>query len=195
MKTVLAGQDFRYELDGRSLTIEDVITLSRRSEYASCALSAEAMEKIRATRDLKRELISRETPIYGVTTGFGDSAHRQISASKTARLQQNMLRFLGSGTGPIASPEVTRAAMLLRANCLARGNSGVRLELVERLLLYLNNDVLPLIPERGSCGASGDLVPLSYLGGALVGEVEVLHDGEVKDSRELLDELDLEPMV
>ncbi|HKH39048.1 MAG TPA: aromatic amino acid ammonia-lyase, partial [Rubrobacter sp.] len=194
MKTVLPGQGFRFELDGRSLTIEDVVAFSRRSEYASCALSAEAVEKITATRALKRDLIGREVPIYGVTTGFGDSAHRQISASKTARLQQNMLRFLGSGTGPITSPEVTRAAMLLRANCLARGNSGVRLELVERLLFYLNNDLLPLIPERGSCGASGDLVPLSYVGAALVGEVEVLHDGEVKDSKELLGELGLEPL-
>src|ERR671911_8737 len=194
MKTVLPGQGFRFELDGRSLTIDDVVTFSRRSEYASCDLSAEAVEKIRATRALKRDLIGREVPIYGVSTGFGDSAHRQISASKTAHLQQNMLRFLGSGTGPIASPEVTRAAMLLRANCLARGNSGVRLELVERLLFYLNNDVLPLIPERGSCGASGDLVPLSYVGAALVGEAEVLHDGEVKDSKELLHELSLEPL-
>src|SRR5215204_3080320 len=114
MKTVLPGQDFRFELDGRSLTIEDVVAFSRRSEYASCALSAEAVEKITATRALKRDLIGREVPIYGVTTGFGDSAHRQISASKTARLQQNMLRFLGSGTGPITSPEVTRAAVLLR---------------------------------------------------------------------------------
>src|ERR687897_2267850 len=194
MKTVLPGQGFRFELDGRSLTIEDVVAFARRSGDAECALSAESAEKIEATRRLKQDLISREMPIYGVTTGFGDSAHRQISPSKPARLQQNLLRFLGSGTGPLASPEVTRAAMLLRANCLVRGNSGVRLELVERLLLYLNNDVLPLIPERGSCGASGDLVPLSYLGGALVGEVEVLHDGEVKDSRDLLDELGLEPM-
>src|SRR5829696_327133 len=89
MKTVLPGQGFRFELDGRSLTIEDVVAFSRRSEYASCALSAEAVEKITATRALKRDLIGREVPIYGVTTGFGDSAHRQISASKTARLQRN----------------------------------------------------------------------------------------------------------
>jgi phenylalanine ammonia-lyase len=195
MKTVLPGQGFRFELDGRSLTIEDVIKFSRRSGDASCALSDEAVEKIRATRALKRDLISRETPIYGVTTGFGDSANRQISPSKTARLQQNMLRLLGAGTGQISSPEITRAVMLLRANCLAKGNSGVRLELVERLLFYLNNDILPLIPERGSCGASGDLIPLSYVGSALVGEVDVLHDGEVKDSKNLLNELGFEPIV
>src|ERR671933_202184 len=99
MKTVLPGQGFRFELDGRSLTIEDVIKFSRRSGDASCALSAEAVEKIRATRALKRDLISRETPIYGVTTGFGDSENRQISPSKTARLRQNMLRCLGAGKG------------------------------------------------------------------------------------------------
>ena len=118
----------------------------------------------RGVAQLKHDLIAREIPIYGVTTGFGDSAHRQIAPEKAAQLQQNMLRFLGAGTGQIASPEVTRATMLLRANCLAKGNSGVRLELVERLLELLNHDVLPLIPERGSCGASGDLVPLSYVG-------------------------------
>src|SRR5215216_3497280 len=193
METVLPGQGFRFELDGRSLTIEDVVAFSRRRGDAFCVLSAEAAEKIKATRALKRDLIGREVPIYGVTTGFGDSAHRQISASKTAGLQQNMLRFLGSGTGPIASPEVTRTVMLLRANCLARGNSGVRLELVERLLFYLNQDILPLIPERGSCGASGDLVPLSYVGRALAGETEVLYEGEVREAADVLAELGLEP--
>src|SRR5919201_1079332 len=104
-----------------------------------------------------------------------------------------MLRFLGAGTGQIASPEVTRATMLLRANCLAKGNSGVRVELVERLLALLNADVLPLIPERGSCGASGDLVPLSYIGSAVVGEADVLMHGEEKPAAEALAELGLDP--
>ncbi len=192
MKDILPGTGSRLELDGQSLKIEDVVAFARGG--AECTLSAKSAEKIKATRKLKRDLISRETPIYGVTTGFGDSANRQISPSRTARLQQNMMRFLGCGTGDIASPEVTRATMLLRANCLSKGNSGVRLELVERLLFYLNNDILPLIPERGSCGASGDLVPLSYLGAALVGEEEVVYNGEVRHSKEVLSELGLEPM-
>src|SRR3954462_6029564 len=84
--------------------------------------------------------------------------------------------------------------MLMRANCLAKGNSGVRLELVERLIDLLNHDGLPLIPERGSCGASGDLVPLSYVGRTLTGETEVLFEGEVREASEVLAPLDLEPL-
>src|SRR5204862_6978074 len=164
------------ELNGAELTIEDALDVSRRGRRVKLAERAE--QALRASRELKQTLIAQEIPIYGVTTGFGDSAHRQIAPAKAARLQRNMLRFLGAGTGPIASPEVTRATMLFRANCLAKGNSGVRLELVERLLDLLNHDVLPLVPERGSCGASGDLIPLSYVGRALAGETEVLYEGE-----------------
>src|SRR6201999_2910470 len=109
-----------------------------------CALSPEAVRRVQATRALKHDLIAREIPIYGVTTGLGDSAHRQISPVKAAQLQQNILRYLGAGTGQNASPEVTRATMLLRANCLAKGNSGVRLELVERVIELVKPDGLAL---------------------------------------------------
>jgi histidine ammonia-lyase/phenylalanine ammonia-lyase len=181
------------DLDGGSLTIDQAVKLARFGGHV--ALSAHAARKVRAARALKLDLIAREIPIYGVTTGFGDSAHRQISPGKGAALQQNMLRFLGAGTGQIASPEVTRATMLFRANCLAKGNSGVRLELIERLLELLNHDVLPLIPERGSCGASGDLIPLSYVGRALAGETEVLYEGEVREAEDVLPELGREPFA
>ena len=123
------------DLDGRSLTIDEAVRFARGGGRA--VLSPEAARRVEQTRALKQDLIAREIPIYGVTTGFGDSAHRQIAPEKAARLQQNMLRFLGAGTGQIASPEVTRATMLFRANCLAKGNSGVRLELIERLLTLL----------------------------------------------------------
>src|SRR5919202_7014416 len=166
MSDVLQDTGIHLDLDGASLTIDDAVSLARHG--GRCTLSPEAARRVQSTRALKDELIAREIPIYGVTTGFGDSAHRQIAPEKAGRLQQNMLRFLGCGTGPIAPPEVTRATMLLRLNCLAKGNSGVRLELIERLLTLLNHDILPLIPERGSVGASGDLVPLSYVGRALV---------------------------
>src|ERR1700744_1435060 len=180
-------------LDGASLSIDDALSVSRRDR--TVRLSEHAAEAVRASRTLKQELIDREIPIYGVTTGFGDSAHRQISPDKTGKLQQNILRFMGVGTGPIAPPEVARVTMLLRSNCLSKGNSGVRPELIEHVLELLNNDVTPFIPARGSCGASGALAPLSYVGRALAGDGEVLSAGVPRRAAEVLQELGLEPFL
>src|SRR5579859_1003566 len=181
------------ELDGAHLTIEDALDVARGAREVR--LSQGAADTVRACCELKQTLIDEEIPIYGVTTGFGDSAHRQISSAKTARLQQNILRFLGCGTGPIAAPEVVRVMMLLRANCLAKGNSGVRVELIEQLLELLNNNAVPLVPERGSCGASGDLVPLSYVGRVLAGDGRVMFDGGVYEAGDVLERLGLEPVL
>ncbi len=180
------------ELDGSSLTITDLARVAR--QRAECRLASKAVGRVEETYRLKEELIDREIPIYGVTTGFGDSAHRQIAPNKAKALQRSVLLHLGCATGPVASPEVTRATLLLRANCLAKGNSGVRVELIEGLLTFLRLDILPLVRERGSCGASGDLVPLSYIGSALVGEADVLYRGEVRDARELFAAEGLEPL-
>src|SRR6201996_1040529 len=181
------------DLDGASLTIADALDVARGTR--TVRLSEHAAEAVEASRSLKRELIDREIPIYGVTTGFGDSAHRQIAPAKTGQLQQNILRFMGVGTGPIAPPEVARVTMLLRANCLSKGNSGVRVELIEHVLELLNHDVTPFIPERGSCGASGDIAPLCYVGRALAGDGDVLHEGVPRRAAEVLAELGLEPFL
>jgi phenylalanine ammonia-lyase len=180
------------QLDGCSLQITDAVSVGR--DLVPVGVASSARDRIEASRQLMVQMIARDIPIYGVTTGFGDSAHRQISATKVAALQQNMIRFLGCGTGPIATSEVTRTAMTLRANCLAKGHSGIRHELLDRLLLMLNADVVPQIPERGSCGASGDLIPLSYIARMLTGEVAVLHAGKVRPAKEVLAELGLEPL-
>ena len=191
--TLREGAQTLLELDGATLTVRDALEVSCRGR--TVRLSERAAEAVGASLRLKRELIAEEIPIYGVTTGFGDSAHRQISPAKTAKLQQNILRFMGCGTGPTAPPEVARVTMLLRANCLSKGNSGVRVELIEQLLDLLNNDVLPFIPERGSCGASGDLAPLSYVGRAMAGDGRVRFDGVERDAAEVLAELGLEPFL
>ncbi len=181
------------ELDGTGLTIEDALEVSRGAR--TVRLADHAADAVRASRRLKEDLIASEIPIYGVTTGFGDSAHRQISPAKTGKLQQNILRFMGCGTGPIAPPEVARVTMLLRSNCLSKGNSGVRVELIKRVLELLNHDVLPFIPERGSCGASGDLAPLSYVGRMLAGDGRVDYAGTERDAAGVLSELGLEPLL
>lgn len=150
---------------------------------------------MRASNALKHELIQAKQPIYGVTTGFGDSWRRQISPDKTADLQRNMVLYHLNGTGNMAPIEVSRANTLIRANCLSRGNSAVRVEIVRRLLFYLEHDIVPLIPERGSVGASGDLVPNCYLAATLQGEGEVWYQGNQRKTSEVLQEVGLLPLT
>jgi len=181
-------------IDGKSLTLEDVEAVVRHGGrnlvYTDAALKAS-----RRSRDLKLELIATGQPIYGVTTGFGDSVTNQIAPEKAAELQRNLVRYHLNGTGPIAPAEVIRATLLIRANCLARGNSGVQTEIVDRLLDLLHHDILPQVPERGSVGASGDLVPLCYVAAALFGEMEVAYGGQIRGADEVMRELGLDPIV
>ncbi len=181
-------------LDGRSLALSDVVHVARGAFPPRVRISAEAGERMDRSVTVRRELIERGSPVYGVTTGFGDSSSRQIAAAASSALQRNLLRFLRVGTGPEAPGEVVRAAMLIRANCLARGYSGIRAEPVRLLLDLIENDILPVIPERGSVGASGDLAPLSHLSAALTGEGEVVHAGARADAADALKACALEPV-
>jgi histidine ammonia-lyase/phenylalanine ammonia-lyase len=181
-------------IDGKSLTLADVEAVARAGERSLVHTDA-ALKAGRRSRDLKLRLIATGQPIYGVTTGFGDSVTNQIAPSKAAQLQRNLVRYHLNGTGPLAPDEVVRATLLIRANCLARGNSGVQTEIVDRLLDLLRHDVLPQVPERGSVGASGDLVPLCYVASVLFGEGEVTHRGETRGAAEVLPELGLEPIT
>lgn len=164
-------------LDGTSLRLEDVAAVARHGAAAALSPAPPVRERMAASRDLVFALLAQGLPVYGVTTGVGDSADRQVATDRAAALQLNLVRKCGCGSGPILPADATRAAILIRANCFARGYSGVRVELVERLLDLLAGDLLPLIPEQGSVGASGDLVPGSYIAAALVGEREVAYGG------------------
>ncbi|MEV6328802.1 aromatic amino acid ammonia-lyase [Streptomyces sp. NPDC051909] len=182
-------------LDGRSLSPGEVAWAARSAASAvPASLSEGARTRMRDTVDLKYALLEQEIPIYGVTTGFGDSCSRQISPRKAHELQRNLVLYHLNGTGPAAAPEVARATMLIRANALSRGPSAIRPEVVDRLLDLLGRDVLPLIPERGSLGASGDLVPLCYLAATLIGEGEVLHRRTVRPVLDALADEGLSPV-
>jgi histidine ammonia-lyase/phenylalanine ammonia-lyase len=185
---------WRVEVDGQSLSVDDVVRACR-TPGSHFRVAAAAAQRLTASRQLKLELIAERKPIYGVTTGFGDSVTRQISPEKAAELQRNMIRYHLNGTGPLAPDAVVRGTLLIRANCLARGNSGVNPVIVERLLDLIRHDVLPEIPVRGSVGASGDLVPLCYVAAVLIGEGRVRHRGESRASAEVLAELGLEPVT
>src|SRR5438309_1487012 len=181
-------------VDGRSLTIDDVAAVAHGARVAFPD-TASFRRPIDASRDLKLEMIDAGTPLYGVTTGFGDSVRFQIAPDKADRLQLHLIRMLGAGTGPAATEETSRAVMLLRANSLVRGHSGIRFELVERLIDMLNADIVPVIPEEGSVGASGDLVPLSYVAASLMGTRDVYHRGRIRPAADALKEAGFEPLT
>lgn len=184
----------RVELDGRSLSLQAVAAVSRSGAAAQLTSSARTLEQIDASRRLKEELIAASVPVYGVTTGFGDSADQQIDAAQAVALQRGLVRMMGCGAGDFAPLDEARATSLIRANCLARGHSGVRRLLIDRLLTLLNAGVVPAIRERGSVGASGDLVPLSYVAAMLEGERQVFFAGKLQPSSQAMAALGLEPL-
>jgi histidine ammonia-lyase len=162
-------------LDGESLTIEDVVRVARNPAIR-VTLDAAARRALHASREYVERAIESNQTIYGINTGFGKLANVRIPPHQLDQLQTNLIRSHAAGVGnPLPLP-VVRAVMLLRANVLLRPTSGVRPELAEALVAMLNAGVLPLVPEQGSVGASGDLAPLSHIGLALMGEGQVLTD-------------------
>src|ERR1700753_1665292 len=142
-------------LDGASLTTRAVAAAARAGS-PEVQLSDTAVTQMEAALPLKWSLIEQGVPIYGVTTGFGDSCIRQIGADKAHELQRNLVMYPLTGTATAAPPEVARAPMMIRANSVSRGTSAIRPEVVRTLLEQLSHGITPRIPERGSLGASGD---------------------------------------
>src|SRR5256884_3879628 len=178
-------------LTGDDLRIEDVWAVA--TGEAAAALANEARTKMRAARDLvERAAHGTREHTYGINTGFGRFVSKSIPEELTEELQLRLLRSHAAGVGDPYPDEVVRAAMLLRANALAKGNSGARIETVELLLECLLRGVLPRVPSRGSVGASGDLAPLAHLALPLVGEGEAWHDGELLPGADALTAAGLE---
>src|SRR2546421_5255674 len=179
-------------LTGDDLRIEDVWAVA--SGGAGGALSEEARAKMRAARELvERAAHGTREHTYGINTGFGRFVSRSIPEELTEELQLRLLRSHAAGVGDPYPDEIVRAAMVLRANALAKGNSGARIETVELLLDCLARGVLPRVPSRGSVGASGDLAPLAHLALPLVGEGEAWHGGDLLPGADALAAPGLEP--
>ena len=164
------------ELDGRSLTVADVARVARRAD-ARVTVAPAARERLRGSRRLVEAAIASGQTIYGINTGFGKLANVRVAPDKLDQLQANLIRSHAAGVGTPLPAAVVRGLMLLRANVLLRPTSGVRPELVDALVALLNAGIVPLVPEQGSVGASGDLAPLSHVALALMGEGEVLEAG------------------
>ncbi len=138
--------------------------------FTQISITDSTLERIHAANKKLYDFIEKRVPVYGVTTGFGDSCFRVIQAEQAEELQKNLVLYLNCGTGPLLSESASRAVLLIRLQSLCRGYSGVSVSLIERMKLYLENNWTPVIPREGSLGASGDLIPLSYVAQALQGQ-------------------------
>ncbi len=163
-------------LDGMSLMIEDVWAVA--VEGADAVLSDEARQRVAACHAAVTRLVEAGEIAYGITTGFGAFKKKLIRPDQTAALQVNLLRSHAAGVGPLADEVTVRAMLLVRANTLAKGHSGVRPLIIDTLLTMLRAGVYPVVPQQGSLGASGDLAPLAHLALVLIGEGEAVFQGE-----------------
>ncbi|SHH40224.1 histidine ammonia-lyase [Caloranaerobacter azorensis DSM 13643] len=171
-------------IDGNSLTINDVVNVARKGYIVE--LSEDAILRVKKARELVDKFVENEKVVYGITTGFGKFSEMVISKEETRQLQKNLIMSHSCGVGKPLSEEVVRAVMLLRANALAKGNSGIRLSTLQTLIDMLNKGVHPIIPEKGSLGASGDLAPLSHMVLVLLGEGEAIYRGERLSGRDAM---------
>ena len=179
-------------INGRDLTIDEVIRVCRHNEKVEIAEDAkEAINKARAYVEKK---VAEKAVVYGLTTGFGKFANVSISTEQTAQLQKNLIMSHTCALGNNYETKYVRAAMLLRANSLSHGNSGIRLSTVQTLVDMLNAGIHPLVPEKGSVGASGDLAPLSCIALGLIGMGKVEYKGEIVDAKVAFDAEGLTPV-
>ncbi|MDA8071781.1 MAG: aromatic amino acid ammonia-lyase, partial [Actinomycetota bacterium] len=183
------------ELDGYGLTLEAVVAVARAGAQVQLAGDPRVRERIEASRSLNDELLRTGAPVYGVTTGFGDSVNRQVGVDKAHRVPEFEIRKNGCGRGPYLPVDQARAVVVVRTNCLARGNSAVRPELIDSLIALLNRGITPCIREIGSVGASGDLIPGSYIAATLMGDRNVYYRGEIVAAADALRAEGIEPLV
>ncbi len=179
-------------VDGSALDADAVVAVARRQ--AEARLGDGVAARLAPARAVIAAAIEGERPVYGVTTGFGAMASTRIAAGDAAALQVSLLRSHAAGVGPPLGDEMVRAMLLLRARTLAQGHSGVRVEIVERLVDLLRRDLLPVVPAQGSVGASGDLAAFAHLALPLIGEGQLREDGVAEPAAAVLARHGLEPL-
>jgi histidine ammonia-lyase len=185
-------------LDGEHLTLEDVARVAfapSKGETVRVEVSEEAWQKVRRAERAVADLVTSGQAVYGVTTGFGAFKNRIIPPDQVQQLQRNILMSHAVGVGPPLDEATTRAMMLIRANTLAKGLSGIREETLCTLLEMLNRDVHPVVPSQGSLGASGDLAPLAHMALPLIGLGEAIYQGVTLPGGEALEQVGLLPVT
>ena len=180
-------------INGRDLTVEEVIRVCRG--YEKVEIAPEAKEAVIKARNYIEKKLEEGAVIYGLTTGFGKFANVVISREEAEQLQKNLIISHTCAMGEPYETKYVRAAMLLRCNALSRGNSGIRLETIQTMIDMLNAGIHPVIPEKGSLGASGDLAPLSHIALALIGLGEVEYKGQIVTAAEAMAKEGIIPVV
>jgi len=180
-------------LDGHNLTIEDVVTVARENETIS--IHTEAMKRIKKCRDLLEEKIKKREIMYGVNTGIGELSEVVLTQEQVERYQRYLIYSHAAGYGKPFAPEIVRAAMLSRINCHCWGHSGLRPVIVETLKEMLNKGVTPVVCEKGSVGACGDLSPMGQMALVLMGEGEAFYKGERLPGKEAMDKAGIPVIV
>ena len=180
---------------GESLTIEDVCDVAYKNEEVKLPEDNQFWETMEKSRKFLEDYIATGVPTYGVTTDFGDSCHNQISVDKAGELQRVICTYHGIGLGPKFDHETARAVVLCRLNGNVKGgHSAIRPQLAKMMVTLLNKDIIPVIPQLGSVGASGDLTPLSYLGAVIMGQREVYYKGKIVPTMEAFKAEGIEPL-
>ncbi len=194
--TAINGSN-EYELDGDLVNLHKFNAWVNRPASISFQPSRKLLDRIAASVSAVNDCLLDNQAVYGVNTGFGGMSQTRIGHRDAAALQGNLLTFLAAGAGPEIDACHTRGAMLLRANVLLQGKSGVRLELIERLVQFSRSDAIPIVREHGSIGASGDLIPLATIARAITGQankVSIRLDDRIFDSKTALQKLHLQPI-
>lgn len=172
-------------LDGKSLTLEQVVEVSR--QFTPCRISESAIADVEASRRIVDDIVREKRVVYGINTGFGSLCNVSISQEDTEQLQENLIRTHSTGYGEPLKEDAVRSIMLIRINSLLKGYSGIRLSTIETLLAMLNKGVTPHIPEKGSLGASGDLAPLAHMVLPMLGLGKAYYKGELLSGKEAME--------
>ena len=182
-------------INGNELTIEDVCDVAYKNEEVALPTDEKFWDTLKKSRKFLEDYIATGVPTYGVTTDFGDSCHNQISVEKAGELQRVICAYHGIGLGPKFDHETGRAVVLARLNGNVKGgHSAIRPELAKMMVTLLNKDIIPVIPQLGSVGASGDLTPLSYLAAVIMGQREVYYKGKIVPASEAFMAEGIEPL-
>ena len=176
-----------------TFTIADVMAILENPKHAK--LNKEAIERILKSQKNVREIVESERTVYGINTGFGPLCDVKISEEETAQLQYNLIISHAVGVGKPIAKDLSRVMMIAKIHALSKGFSGVSLEVIERLIFMLEEDIIPVVPEQGSVGASGDLAPLAHLVLPLLGLGKVWQNNEIRNTADVLAEKEIKPLI